>query len=178
MTEIVLYQPPAELATNDTTVALRQSILAADDIRRELVEAGNWEAITCAIVELKKIKQDVDILLRQAEEDVAALLPAKKVVLDGVGLIEKRTASSRKWDSEALLARIVRAKMDPDGTGEITLDNVFAMLDTLKKVLPLTGSLGWRVTAIKDEGFDPNEFSEQTLGRSSIQITSNEGKYE
>jgi len=66
---------------------------------------------------------------------------------------------------------LCRASLDPEGTGEISLTNVATMLENLKKVLPLTASLGWRVTALKELGIDPDTYGEATYGRHTIQIT-------
>jgi hypothetical protein len=155
----------------DTTASLRADLLRADDRRRELVAAGDWTTLTYGLVELRKIKADLDALVREVEENVASLLPDKKVVLEGLGVLERRTTSSRKWDSEGLMRDLVRATLDPDGTGEVHLDNVLNLIDLLKKVLPLTGSLGWRVTPLRENGIDPENYSETTYGRSTIQIT-------
>jgi hypothetical protein len=44
------------------------------------------------------------------------------------------------------------------------------LIDVLKKVLPLTGSLGWRSTALQEVGFDPKAYSDITYGRKTISI--------
>lgn len=173
MTDLVRYEPPAQLATTDVTVAIRQTLMSADNIRQELVAAGDWQSLVCAIADLKKVKFDIDTILRLAEEDAASLLPDKKVVMDGIGVIEKRTSVTRKWESENLLKHIARTTLDPDGTGEISFDRVIVLLEVLNAVLPITASLGWRVTALKNIGIDVNNFSDMTVGRSSITITTN-----
>lgn len=155
----------------DSTTSIQQDLLRADDRRRELVAAGDWTTLTYGLVELRKIKNDLDALVREVEENIASLLPEKKVVLENLGVIERRTASSRKWDSEGLLRDLVRSTLDPDSTGEIHVQNVLNLIDLLKKVLPLTGSLGWRVTPLREHGVAVDDYSETTYGRSTVQIT-------
>lgn len=155
----------------DTTASLQADLLRADDRRRELVAAGDWQTLTYGLVEFRKIKNDLDALVREVEENIASLLPEKKVALDGLGVIERRTASSRKWDSEGLLKDLVRATLDPEGTGEVHVQNVMNLIELLKKVLPLTGSLGWRVTPLREHGVAVDDYSETTYGRSTVQIT-------
>jgi hypothetical protein len=104
------------------------------------------------------------------EADIYDLLPQKKLPVEGVGLIEKRRSSSKKWDSESLLNDIVNFSLD-NGTGEVTPTDVFNLIETLKKVLPLTASLGWRATALKDIGVDVDNYTEVTYGRPTVQIT-------
>lgn len=154
----------------DTTATLRSNLLRADERRAELYRAGDWLTLAYAVTELRKVKSDLDALVRETEENVAALLPEKKVAVDGFGVIEKHTTTSRKWESAELMRHLVRSTLDPEGTGEITLPRVFTLLETLAEVLPLTPSLGWRVTALKDRGVDVGEFSDVTYGRSNITI--------
>lgn len=162
---------PIDKAQLPSVKSFQQALLIADDMRAELVQEGDWLQLCYAVEGLKAIKRDLDTLLRECEEDVANLLPDKKVVVEGFGVVERRTASSRKWDSETLLMDICRRVLDPDGTGEIKVSAVVDLITVLKKMLPITGSLGWRVTALKDAGIDPDNYSDVTYGRKSIQIT-------
>jgi hypothetical protein len=149
---------------------LRTALLHADTLRQELAERGDWNQLLYAIEGLRTLKADLDILLRSCEDDAARLLPEKKVVVDGIGMVERRTTSSRKWDSEPLLKDLCRMILDPGGTGEITAASVAQLMKVLKEVLPMTASLGWRVTALKAIGIDPEQYSETTYGRQTIQI--------
>ncbi len=149
----------------------QQALLMADTLRAELVEAGDWLQLCYAIEGLKAIKKDLDILLRACEEDAANLLPEKKVLVDGFGVVERRTAQTRKWQSDELLMDVCRRVLDPDGTGEIQPSAVMELISVLKRIMPITGSLGWRVTALKEQGIDPDDYSEVSWGRKSIQIT-------
>lgn len=159
-----------QVATRETS-GLRADLLRADDLRAELYLAGDYVTLAWVVNEARKIKADLDTFVRECEENVAALMPNKKEAIDGLGVIEKRTTSSRKWDSESLLKDLVRRNLDPDGTGEITLERVFNLIEALKKALPLTASLGWRVTPLREDGYDVDQYSEVTYGRSNIQIT-------
>lgn len=151
--------------------SFREALLVADDMRAELVKERDWLQLCHAVEGLKVIKRDLDILLRQCEEDAATLMPEKKMTVDGFGVVERRTASNRKWESETLLMDICRQVLDPEGTGEINVSRVIDLIGVLKKVMPITGSLGWRVTALKDQGIDPDNYSDISFGRKSIQIT-------
>jgi len=158
------------LAARDATQSIQQDILKADDLRAALVKEGDWQSLAWIVNEIRKVKADLDALVRECEENVAAMMPNKKETIDGLGVIERRTTSSRKWDSEGLLRHLVRSTLDPEGTGELHYENVLALIDKLKAALPLTGSLGWRVTPLKENGIDVDSWSETTYGRSNIQI--------
>lgn len=163
--------PVGQQVATTATDGLRADLMRADDRRAELYAAGDYVTLAWVVNEARKVKADLDAFVRECEENVAALMPSKKETIDGLGVIEKRTASSRKWDSEGLLKDLVRRNLDPEGTGEITLERVFDLIEALKKALPLTASLGWRVTPLKEDGYDVDKYSEVTYGRSNIQIT-------
>lgn len=140
-----------------------------DAFRGGLAESKDWRALAEGLVQLQEFKKNLGILIDAIETNINELLPEKKVVIEGLGIIEKRTSTSRKWESETLIDHIVRECLDT-GTGEITPSDVFRLVETLKKVLPLTASLGWRTTALKEIGFDPDSYSDVTFGRKTVSI--------
>lgn len=168
MTELV----PIEQTTALTPVTgLQQALMVTDEMRAELALRGDIEQLLQGLEYLKTIKRDLDTLIRATEDNVVDLMVGKKEVFDGIGVVEKKTAVARKWDSEGLLKHLVRSSLDPDGTGEITLDSVFSLIENLKSVLPLTGSLGWRVTELTKLGIDTDDFCDKTFGRTGLTIT-------
>lgn len=170
MTEIVPVPLNGSLEQHGQD-GLRSAIMRSDSSRAELAIAGDYEQLLKGLMYLKDIKADVDTLIRATEDDITRLMPEKKMFIDDVGTVERRTTSTRKWESEELLKHITRATLDPQGTGEISISNVAMLIETLKSVLPFTASLGWRVTALKERGIDPSEYSESTYGRQTVQIT-------
>jgi len=170
MTDIVPvpFNSSLELQGQD---GLRAAIMQADTGRAELALAGDYTQLLKGLLYLKDIKADLDTLIRACEDDITTLMPEKKMFIDDVGTVERRTSSTRKWESEELLRHITRSVLDPHRTGEITIHNVVRLIDTLKAVLPFTASLGWRVTALKELGIDVSEYSEATHGRQTVQIT-------
>lgn len=155
---------------------LRASITAADNRRRALADAGSWEELAYGLVALKKITDDLRILNRAVEDDLARLMPTKRVELEGLGVLERRKGSTRRnWQSEELLERVLRLGIDPEGTGELPgpAELVSRLRSALLAAVPFTGSLGWRVNALKELGLDPSEWCEEIPGRVSVQITDN-----
>jgi hypothetical protein len=159
-----------ELAEQATT-GLRADLMRADERRAELFRAGDWVTLAWVVNEARKIKFELDTFVRECEENVAALMPNKKEAVDGLGVLERRTTSSRKWESPELLRKLVRDTLDPDRTGEVKVEQVMKLISTLEQVLPLTPSLGWRVTPLKENGVNIDAYSEVTYGRSNITIT-------
>lgn len=189
LAEVVPFQPRGfvDLADADVEEAPRQqeddlvrwlrAALGNVDARRaELATAGDFEGLAFGLVALKVIVDDLRTLIRSIEDDVVALLPAKKVVVDGLGVLEKKKGSARKaWQSEDLLGQVIRLAVDPDGTGEIPPPGELLerLRSTLVAVVPFTGSLGWRVGALRDLGLDPDEWCHTEPGRIGLQITDN-----
>lgn len=166
--ELVPITSAIEVATGN---GLREALMVCDTGRAELATTGDYQQLLAGWQYLKRIKADIDVLMRATEDDITRLMPEKKMVIDGIGLIERRTTSTRKWDSENLMKDLCRSSLDPDNTGEITMSGVANLLANLKAALPLTGSLGWRVTALKELGIDPDYYGEATYGRQTITIT-------
>jgi hypothetical protein len=83
----------------------------------------------------------------------------------------RKGSPRRKWDTEALVPAVVRRALDPDGTGEIppTMEAVDRLVSVLLATAPFTPSMGWRTSALRDLGIDPDEWSETSPGRPSIQ---------
>lgn len=161
-------------ATTDVIEVFNHVLLQMDDYRTELVELQDWDALTRGLVNLNNFKNNLLALIQSIEADIYNLLPDKKVVIEGVGVVEKRRTNSKKWDSEGLLNNIVRSKLD-NGTGEITPTDVFNLVETLKRVLPITPSLGWRSTELKKENIDTDDYCDITWGRPSVTIQSSKG---
>lgn len=161
-------------ATRDVIDVFNHVLLQMDDYRKELVELGDWDALIRGLVNLNNFKNNLVALVQSIEGDIYNLLPEKKVSIEGIGTIEKRRTNSKKWDSEGLLNNIVRSKLD-NGTGEITPTDVFNLVETLKKVLPITPSLGWRTTELKKENVDIDNYCDVTWGRPSVTIQSIKG---
>lgn len=168
MTDLVRYNDNTALTPVN---GLQNALLVTDEMRAELAKQGDTVQLLLGFQYLKDIKRDLDTLIRATEDDIVRLMDGKKQTFDEVGVVEKKTAITRKWDSEELLKHLVRTTLDPEGTGEITLENVFALIENLKSALPLTGSLGWRVTELAKIGVDPDNFCDKTYGRTSINIT-------
>lgn len=149
--------------------AFNNALLGIDDYRQELAENGDWESLSFGLSNLVELRNQLTVLMQSIEKNIYDLMPGKKTVIEGVGIVEKRRSNTKKWDSEALLHDIVKQKLD-NGTGEITPTDVFELIETLRQVLPLTASLGWRVNALKEKGFDPEEYCDITWGRQTISI--------
>ena len=164
----------ARAAAGSGVAALRLALGRADTMRGELAEAGDWESLASGLDQLRVLSKDLSVLVRAVEADVHRLLPERKVEVPGFGVIEKRNGAVRKrWRSDELLSEVVSRSLVDPATGEIE-DDPRAVRERLVAALvaavPFTGSLGWRVTALRDMGLDPDEWAEITGYTQSVQI--------
>lgn len=174
MSEEIVKLGSENPATADVIAVFNTVLLQMYDYRKELVEQGDWDALCRGLVNLNDFKTNLTMLIQAIEADIYETLPEKKVIIEGIGIIEKRRSSSKKWDSEGLLNNIVNARLN-NGTGEITPTDVFELVETLKRVMPITASLGWRTTELKKENIDIDNYCDVTWGRPTVSILANKG---
>lgn len=175
MEDIVIKSHAVEqagrLITADEAIAgFGKLLLDADYARQQLAEAKDYASLAHGLRAFRNMKAQIDVLIRAIEDDVASLMPDKKVVVDNFGTLERRSTTTRKWDSENLLQHLVRMTLDPEFTGEVKYENVFDLIQVLKAVLPFTPSTAWRVTALRDNNVPVDEFCETTYGRQTVTI--------
>lgn len=168
MSEIIKVELPA-IAGGDVIQIFNNALMQMDDYRVKLHEELDYESLSHGLVNLIDFRNNLTALIQAIENNLYEILPEKKNFIDGVGTVEKRRSSSKKWDSESLINDIVRTKLD-NGTGEINPEDVFNLIETLKKVLPLTQSLGWRVTALREENIDTDQYCDVTYGRPTVTV--------
>jgi hypothetical protein len=152
---------------------LREAILAVDDQRQQLAEQGDLDNLARGLVQLKTLLGDLRQLSQAVEDDVARLMPAKRVEVEGVGAIEKRKGTDRKsWQWDDLLPVLVRLYLDPELTGELpsSSEAVERMRALITEVIGVTPSKGPRLTPLRAAGIDPDEYAETSPGRTTVQI--------
>lgn len=169
MSEIIKVELPA-IAGGDVIQIFNNALMQMDDYRVKLHEELDYESLSHGLVNLIEFRNNLTALIQAIENNLYEILPDKKNPIEGVGIIEKRRSNTKKWDSERLINDIVRSKLDT-GTGEISPTDVFGLIETLKKVLPLTASLGWRSNALKEENIDTEQYCDITWGRPTVTVT-------
>ena len=168
---------PCEPEPEHDLIRRLSAALATVDTRRvELADAGDWQALAYGLAGLATITDELKVLAGALEADLERLLPTSREVVDGLGIVERRSSTTRKkWRSEDLLGHVIRLAVDPDATGELpAVPELLARLrSTLAATVPFTGSLAWRVTALRELGLDPDEWCDTEPGKTSIQIIDN-----
>lgn len=155
----------AKPVARNPVVELRVAIADMIDDAAALAEQGDWESLIRGLGPLQEVLGDLKLLESSVKQYIAETLPERQVTVQGVGTVEKLKKTTRKnWDSEELLRKIVSNALVNPETGEIPSSPMQAVDDVMTEVkacVPFTGSTSWRVGALKDRGFDPDEWCEQ-----------------
>ena len=154
--------------------ATRLGIAQMIDDVKALAEAGDYEALIRGLEPLQQILTDLRLLEFDVKKHIAATMPERIVSVPGVGTVERKMKITRRnWDSDELLRKIVVNALVDKETGEIPsspIEAVEAVVAEIKACVPFTGSTSWRVGALKERGFDPDEWCEENKDGFSIQF--------
>lgn len=177
--------PVAQPSARSTLAALGAALLALDDERQYLAEQGDYQALLHGLAAMRVLRTNLQVLERSTEADAARLLEdlpregrARRWVLD-VGLVEVRNQyPSRTWEDARLVPDLVRAALDPEGTGELP-DSPMEAAARVAEALRSCARLEWRTgdptrgqPGLRTYGLDPNEYrSEAGDPRPVIAIT-------
>jgi hypothetical protein len=160
----------------DVIETWRNAIEALDADRRGLAELGQVDMLAFGLDRIRELRRQLGDLERAVEADIAGLMDGKQQTIDGLGTLERRRGTDRKgWDSDEVLKSIVQLAVvnaiDPD-TGELPshTELVARVVADIAACAPLTASTGWRVTALRAMGIDPDEYCITKPGRTAVQI--------
>ena len=164
---------PAEIpATSLPRVRERHALTALEEAldawafqADQLAEQGDVAALGAGLGRLRGFRRAVADLERHIEDHAARLMDTDRLEADGL-VLERRPASKSRsdWQSEELLRKLAGGDtlINPE-TGE----NVFPVL---LACVPFTKSLQWRVTALKQRGFQVDEWCKEKPGRATVQV--------
>lgn len=144
---------PVEVRPAPTHPDLHAQIIEADRRRINLAAAGDYPALARGRVDLDALIAALRLLRDETTADIARLMPERRVTLDGLGTLERHGGWVRKdWDWDGLLPALVRAQLDPDGTGELpdALEVVERMKALVRDVIGVTGSKGPRLAPLRE----------------------------
>lgn len=163
----------ADLVLPDVIETWRNAIEALDAQAENLAIDGQTDLLAFGLDRIRELRRVLGDLERNVESHIVDLMAGKTEAVDGLGTLERRRGTDRKaWQSDQLLDAVVQVAVDPEGTGEIGTagDVLDAVVQAITACVPITASLGWRVTALRERGFDPDEWCETKPGRTSVQI--------
>lgn len=158
----------------DALRELGEQLDAMEDRAIKLHAAGSHQSLLIQLAEIRQVRTRLALTERAVEDLAADLLTDKVTEIPGLGAVEVRKGATRKaWQSADLLRHVIRHDLTEGTGGEIPSDPM-ALVDhvtaTVTACLPVTPSVGWRVTALRDRGVDVDEWCETTPGRKTVQF--------
>lgn len=118
--------------------------------------------------EMVRVMRDITGRIEQA---TVRAMPHRKMVIEGVGHLEKAAETTRRaWDSPLLAGAVLKAAVTQwvQETGEVVGDDVANMVleAFMKAARP-----EWRVTALRDMGIDADNYCEVSYGEQKVRVT-------
>ena len=168
---------PAVIPVGKAPVAfdqLRQALLELDDQRQTLETDGDYASLIVGLDALQTLIRDLRVLATAIEHSALQTMPGKRVELHENDLVaEKRWKSGRTvWAPGPLIARVIRAAVDPHGTGELPAPG--EMLERIERAFAVTAGLtpsrSWNVGGLKKLGIDANDYRETEGGSETLMI--------
>lgn len=155
---------------------LRTVLVAASEHAANLHADGDLESLIAGLANFRTLVKDMRIVEQTIEDYAADLIaPKAKIAVAGIGVAEARRSSTKRWDRDEVLTRLLRPLFVDTETGEL-LDPV---LDDVRTVLEecLPASVAWRVgtgksAGVRDHGIDPadEDVCSTVWGRRTVSI--------
>ena len=154
-------------------LALRQAIARLDEEAREVAALGDYETLARGYAELSALKRDLTTLIAAIGDLFVDTVPKhvtgagkefhNPVHIEEVGTFEVvRRPATRRWESDELLHKLVRDNIVDRATGDVPDFEALAVVErvvaAISAAAPFTPSMGWRVTALREQGVEIDDY--------------------
>lgn len=144
-------------------------------VERLSVELADADLERCAheLIQIRRLQRTLGRVQDEIEDRVAALMPDKRTVIDGIGLLERRRSATRTtWYHDQLFAVVAargsdERQIDLD-TGEALESEAQAVVRAIRECAGLSY---WRKGALVARGIDPDQYVESMPGRMKVQVS-------
>ncbi|MGH9002123.1 MAG: hypothetical protein ACRDYV_03240 [Acidimicrobiia bacterium] len=158
-------------------IEVSASTLAAEGLR--LQASADVPGLAALLAAVRRGRATLALLESEIETLLAGLMSSNVVVVDGVGVLERRGGRKRSnWDharlASMLAARVAdQRRVDPD-TGEILARPPGRLAqDVVDELLTCAGVSYWKVGELRARSVDPSSFCEEEPGRASVMVRPN-----
>lgn len=164
---------PARPTPTGALMALRQALALLEDEAKDIALTGDYETLARGYAELSALKKDLNTVLGTIADLIVDTIPVQvsekgkeyrdPVHIDEVGTFEVvRRSPTRRWESDELLRKLVRDNIVDRSTGEMPDEDTLAAIErvvgAIAAAAPFTPSMGWRVTVLKEQGVDIDDY--------------------
>jgi hypothetical protein len=159
------------------TAAVRDSLMAAQQIDAEASALGNADELAHLLVDLADLKRAVVEAYKTVERLYVETSGERKAEIPGVGVVEIRKALKRtQWQHDELWRTVVsyaRDERQPDEDGVYEESEAEVIARTLRECL----TPSWKVTGLQDHGIDPSEFCQVEEAGYSVRLPGSKGDW-
>jgi hypothetical protein len=127
-----------------------------------------FDELLVALNTARQIRQGFAGIESEIEREICAVAGEyhldRKGEIPGVGTFEIRGGKDRReWKHQDLAAEVTRKHLEATGD--------FEPAALVAAILAAAQVTGWRVTVLKPQGIDPDQYCSSSPGRSTVQIT-------
>jgi hypothetical protein len=147
------------------TSSAEELVSAAETVKDNaewMCDEKDLEHLAVIKAAIREAKEVLSAIEKDIDPDIAALMGEQQVQV-GEFRLERRGGKNRKqWQSGSLWSELCRrSRFDPDTGEELSAEAARERLVQMTHAcVPFTGSLGWRTTALRSYGLDPDEYAE------------------
>lgn len=143
-----------------------------DEVTDELLDKEEISDLAREVLQARELVRVARDITNRIEQALARAMTEKKMVVEGLGVLERQVDVSRKnWDHKRLASKLVAAAiekyaMENEGelldrrTGQVVLDAIEKSCRT-----------EWRVTGLGEYGIDADDFCDKEFGQPRVRIT-------
>lgn len=177
MTGLERHEPQAP-ATLDGLPALIDALMMVEAKIADLENMGDWESLAWAKANFREFTTQLRAVTGRIDRALVDTLPDGQQDIDGLGRVQVRWSKKRtEWESDELLRDIVRRSIVDPETGEMAGD-VFEAADRIhgevSACMPVRPSTAWRTGALKERGYQLDEWCTEAPAQASVSITGGE----
>lgn len=146
------------------------------DEATRLAVAADTPGLAALLAAVRRSRATLAFVESEVERLLARAMPSNVVVVDGVGVLERRAGRKRSsWDharlASLLAARVADQRLVDPETGEVLPRPPGRLAqDVVDEFLRCAGVSYWKVGELRARNLDPAGFCEEEAGRTTVGI--------
>jgi hypothetical protein len=152
---------------------LQKRLFELDElVTDEVLDSEDIARLAKEVLQARELVRVVRDISNRIEQGLARAMTEKKMVVEGVGVLERNVDVSRKnWDHKALASKLAAEavlKHAQENGGEL-IDKSTA--ETFVKAFETACRMEWRVTGLGEYGIDADKYCDKEFGQPRVRIT-------
>jgi hypothetical protein len=133
------------------------------------------DALVLLLQDVRRAQAQLAWAAEELEDQIVKDMPAKEIVVAGVGPVTLRTGTKRtQWDHDGLMAAMVaRIADEPSILCDIETGELLTPTQTVERVVGMLREAvtpSWKTTGLRAARINPDEYCSVAFGRKTIQL--------